>query len=144
MFSHLRLCSDTCSFTWLVCCVCVVKSKRVQLSRELDALCIHCLFLVRDKHELNLFGTSVETVVVKFKEAKTRSAAFKFFIPRRSRLRTLPPTVRPAGPHCHTALMVEPIIAPLRSGLGYTAFPEVSRICVSVETPLLCFCSEEQ
>uniref|UniRef100_A0A672K6K8 Ig-like domain-containing protein n=1 Tax=Sinocyclocheilus grahami TaxID=75366 RepID=A0A672K6K8_SINGR len=26
----------------------------VQLLRELDALCIHCLFLVRDKHELNV------------------------------------------------------------------------------------------
>ncbi len=32
-----------------------------------------------------LFGTSVETVVEKFKEAKARSAAFKSFIPRRSR-----------------------------------------------------------
>ncbi len=32
-----------------------------------------------------LFGTSVETVVEKFKEAKTCSAAFKSFIPRRSR-----------------------------------------------------------
>ncbi len=32
-----------------------------------------------------LFGTSVETVVEKFKEAKARSAAFKSLIPRRSR-----------------------------------------------------------
>ncbi len=32
-----------------------------------------------------LFGTSVETVVEKFREAKARSAAFKSFIPRRSR-----------------------------------------------------------
>ncbi len=32
-----------------------------------------------------LFGTSVETVVEKFREAKVRSAAFKTFIPRRSR-----------------------------------------------------------
>ena len=32
-----------------------------------------------------LFGTSVETVVEKFREARTRSAAFKSFIPRRSR-----------------------------------------------------------
>ncbi|KAI2643018.1 Lamina-associated polypeptide 2, isoform alpha [Labeo rohita] len=32
-----------------------------------------------------LFGTSVETVIEKFKEAKTRSTAFKTFIPRRSR-----------------------------------------------------------
>ncbi len=32
-----------------------------------------------------LFGTSVETVVEKFREARARSAAFKTFIPRRSR-----------------------------------------------------------
>ncbi len=32
-----------------------------------------------------LFGTSVETVVEKFREAKARSAAFKIFIPRSSR-----------------------------------------------------------
>ncbi len=32
-----------------------------------------------------LFGTSVETVVEKFREAKARSAAFKILIPRRSR-----------------------------------------------------------
>ncbi len=32
-----------------------------------------------------LFGTSVETVVDKFKEAKARSAAYKSCIPRRSR-----------------------------------------------------------
>ncbi len=32
-----------------------------------------------------LFGTSVETVVQKFREARARSAAFKTFIPRRSR-----------------------------------------------------------
>ncbi len=32
-----------------------------------------------------LFGTSIETVVEKFREAKARSAAFKSFIPRRSR-----------------------------------------------------------
>ncbi len=32
-----------------------------------------------------LFGTSVETVVEKFREAKAHSAAFKTFIPRRSR-----------------------------------------------------------
>ncbi len=32
-----------------------------------------------------LFGTSVKTVVEKFREAKARSAAFKSFIPRRSR-----------------------------------------------------------
>ncbi len=32
-----------------------------------------------------LFGTSVETVVEKFREAKARSVAFKTFIPRRSR-----------------------------------------------------------
>ncbi len=32
-----------------------------------------------------LFGTSVEMVVKKFREAKVRSAAFKSFIPRRSR-----------------------------------------------------------
>ncbi len=32
-----------------------------------------------------LFGTSVETVVEKFRKAKARSAAFKFIIPRRSR-----------------------------------------------------------
>ncbi|XP_073708624.1 uncharacterized protein [Garra rufa] len=32
-----------------------------------------------------LFGASVETVVEKFREAKTRSAAFKSFIPRRPR-----------------------------------------------------------
>ncbi len=32
-----------------------------------------------------LFGTSVETVVEKFREARVRSAAFKTFIPRRSR-----------------------------------------------------------
>ncbi len=37
--------------------VCVVKSKRVQLLRELDALCIHCLFLARDKHELNVLDS---------------------------------------------------------------------------------------
>ncbi|XP_016111538.1 kinesin-like protein KIF26A [Sinocyclocheilus grahami] len=39
-----------------------------------------------------LFGTSVEIVVVRFKEAKTCSAAFISFIPRGSRLRTSPPT----------------------------------------------------
>ncbi len=32
-----------------------------------------------------LFGTSVEMVVEKFREARARSAAFKTFIPRRSR-----------------------------------------------------------
>ncbi len=32
-----------------------------------------------------LFGTSVETVVEKFREAKARSAAFKSCLPRRSR-----------------------------------------------------------
>ncbi len=32
-----------------------------------------------------LFGTSIETVVEKFKGAKARSAAFRSFIPRRSR-----------------------------------------------------------
>ncbi len=32
-----------------------------------------------------LFGTSVDTVVEKFREARARSAAFKTFIPRRSR-----------------------------------------------------------
>ncbi len=32
-----------------------------------------------------LFGTSVETVVEKFRKAKARSVAFKFIIPRRSR-----------------------------------------------------------
>ncbi len=32
-----------------------------------------------------LFGTSVKTVVEKFREAKARSSAFKTFIPRRSR-----------------------------------------------------------
>ncbi len=32
-----------------------------------------------------LFGASVETVVEKFREARARSAAFKIFIPRRSR-----------------------------------------------------------
>ncbi len=32
-----------------------------------------------------LFGTSVDTVVKKFREARARSAAFKTFIPRRSR-----------------------------------------------------------
>ncbi|KAL0157252.1 hypothetical protein M9458_048498 [Cirrhinus mrigala] len=32
-----------------------------------------------------LFGTSVETVIEKFREAKARSAAFKTFIPRRTR-----------------------------------------------------------
>ncbi len=32
-----------------------------------------------------LFGASVETVVEKFREARARSAAFKTFIPRRSR-----------------------------------------------------------
>ncbi|KAL0149145.1 hypothetical protein M9458_055577, partial [Cirrhinus mrigala] len=32
-----------------------------------------------------LFGTSVETVIEKFKEVKARSAAFKTFIPRRTR-----------------------------------------------------------
>ncbi|KAL0153006.1 hypothetical protein M9458_051710, partial [Cirrhinus mrigala] len=32
-----------------------------------------------------LFGTSVETVIENFKEAKARSAAFKTFIPRRTR-----------------------------------------------------------
>ncbi len=32
-----------------------------------------------------LFGTSVETVLEKFREARARSAAFKTFIPRRSR-----------------------------------------------------------
>ncbi len=32
-----------------------------------------------------LFGTSVDTVVEKFKEARARSAAFRTFIPRRSR-----------------------------------------------------------
>ncbi len=32
-----------------------------------------------------LFGTSVETVVEKFREARARSAAFETFIPRRSR-----------------------------------------------------------
>ncbi|KAL0204024.1 hypothetical protein M9458_002042, partial [Cirrhinus mrigala] len=32
-----------------------------------------------------LFGTSIETVVEKFREARVRSAAFKTFIPRRSR-----------------------------------------------------------
>ncbi len=43
-----------------------------------------------------LFGTSVETVVEKFKEAKTRSAAFKSFIPRRSR--SEPEQQRDPGP----------------------------------------------
>ncbi|KAL0157268.1 hypothetical protein M9458_048514, partial [Cirrhinus mrigala] len=32
-----------------------------------------------------LFGTSIETVIEKFREAKARSAAFKTFIPRRTR-----------------------------------------------------------
>ncbi|KAL0185495.1 hypothetical protein M9458_021192, partial [Cirrhinus mrigala] len=32
-----------------------------------------------------LFGASIETVVEKFREARTRSAASKTFIPRRSR-----------------------------------------------------------
>ncbi len=32
-----------------------------------------------------IFGTSVKTVVENFKEAKARSAAFRSFIPRRSR-----------------------------------------------------------
>ncbi|KAL0177086.1 hypothetical protein M9458_025980, partial [Cirrhinus mrigala] len=33
---------------------------------------------------VSLFGTSVETVIEKFREAKARSAAFKTFIPRRT------------------------------------------------------------
>ncbi len=37
-----------------------------------------------------LFGTSVETVVEKFRETRARSAAFKTFIPRRSRSRSEP------------------------------------------------------
>ncbi len=43
-----------------------------------------------------LFGTYVETVVEKFREAKARSAAFKAFIPRRSR--SEPEQCRGPGP----------------------------------------------
>ncbi len=43
-----------------------------------------------------LFGTSVETVVQKFREAKARSAALKSFIPRRSR--SEPEQCRGPGP----------------------------------------------
>ncbi|XP_016315001.1 uncharacterized protein LOC107667797 [Sinocyclocheilus anshuiensis] len=43
-----------------------------------------------------LFGTSVETVVDKFREAKSRSAAFKSFIPRRPR--SEPEQTRGPGP----------------------------------------------
>ncbi len=43
-----------------------------------------------------LFGTSVETVVEKFREARARSAAFKTFIPRRSRSK--PEQSRGPGP----------------------------------------------
>ncbi len=43
-----------------------------------------------------LFGTSVKTVVEKFREAKARSSAFKTFIPRRSR--SEPEQCRGPGP----------------------------------------------
>ncbi|KAL0152362.1 hypothetical protein M9458_052087 [Cirrhinus mrigala] len=45
-----------------------------------------------------LFGTSVETVVEKFREARARSAAFKTFIPRRSR--SEPEQYGGPGPSC--------------------------------------------
>ncbi|KAL0152742.1 hypothetical protein M9458_052465, partial [Cirrhinus mrigala] len=41
-------------------------------------------FLLPDS-PFELFSTSVETVIKKFREAKVHSAAFKTFIPRRSR-----------------------------------------------------------
>ncbi len=48
------------------------------------------------------------------------------------------------GSSCHIALMVEPVIAPPRSGLEHTAFPEVRVSCVSAETLPECFGSEER
>ncbi len=44
-----------------------------------------CFLLDAPVLPFELFGTAVETVVVKFREARARSAAFKIFIPRRSR-----------------------------------------------------------
>ncbi|KAL0195685.1 hypothetical protein M9458_009257, partial [Cirrhinus mrigala] len=51
-----------------------------------------------------LFGTSVKTVIEKFKEAKMRSAAFKAFIPRRSRSK--PEHQRGPGPQAQKASVV--------------------------------------
>ncbi len=52
--------------------------------------------------------------------------------------------VRPMRPPCHTALMVEPVIAPPRCGLEHTVFPEVRVRCVSEETIPESFGSEER